>query len=117
MAAAQAANMADLLFFEMRLQRVVQFVLRASAQAGAAVADEHLLALILLFQEVIEGNSSERDGIPKQVILPHLVHHIILLSRSRLVGGIDHAFKDVFFDTFAEREGTEIFGHALVGED
>ena len=38
------------------------------------------------------------------------------LGCTRLIGGLDHAFKDVFFDTFAERESAEIFGHALVGE-
>jgi hypothetical protein len=28
-----------------------------------------------------------------------------------LIGGIDHAFEDVFFDAFAEGEGAEVFGH------
>ena len=101
----------------MRLQRVVQLVLRARAQAGAAVAHEHFLAFVFLFQEVIEGHGTEGDGIAKEVVLAHLMHHIILLSGARLVGGFDHAFKDVFFDTFAERESAEIFRHALVGED
>jgi hypothetical protein len=46
-----------------------------------------------------------------------LANDVILLGGARLVGGIDHAFEDIFFDTFAEGESTEVFGHAGRGED
>jgi hypothetical protein len=32
--------------------------------------------------------------------------------RASLVGGIDHAFEDIFFDAFAKGEMTEVLGHA-----
>jgi hypothetical protein len=115
MAATQTAYVPDLLLLEMGLQGVVQFRLSACAQTSAAVAHEDLLPLVFLFQKVVKAHRTKRNGVPKKVIRTQLPDGLVLLGRASLVGSIDHAFKDVFFDTFAKREGAEIFRHA-VGE-
>jgi hypothetical protein len=45
------------------------------------------------------------------MVLAHLADEVVLFGRAVFFGGIDHAFEDIFFDTFAEGEGTEVFGH------
>ena len=46
MAAAEAADVADLLLLEVAFEGVVQLVLGAGAEAGAAVAEEDFLAFL-----------------------------------------------------------------------
>jgi hypothetical protein len=111
MAAAEAADVTDLFFGEVAFEGVVELVLRSGAEAGAAVADEDLLPLVFLLHEVVEAHGAERDGIAKEMILAHLADEVVLFGRASLVGGIDHAFEDIFFDAFTERESTEVFGH------
>ncbi len=113
MATTKAADVADLILLEVRFERVMQLVLRASAQTGAAVADEDPFALVLLLEEVVEAHGAERDGIAKQMILAHLVDEVVLFGRAVFFAGFDHAFEDVLFDSLAEGEGAEVFGHAV----
>jgi hypothetical protein len=86
----------------MAFEGVVELVLRACAQTSAAVADKDFFALVFLFEEVVEAHRTERDGIAKEVILAHLADEVVLFGRAVFFGGIDHAFEDIFFDTFAE---------------
>ncbi len=111
MAATEAADVADLFFGKVAFERVMELVLRACAQTGAAVADEHFLALVLLLEEVVEANRAERDGIAKEMILAHLVDKVVLFGGAVFFGCFDHAFEDVLFDAFAKGEGAEVFGH------
>lgn len=111
MAAAEAADVTNLVLLEVRFERVMQFVLRSGTQASTTVANEDLFAFVLFFQEVVEANSTERDGIAEQMILAHLVNEFVRFGCAALFGGFDHAFEDVFFDAFTKREGAEVFGH------
>jgi len=83
---------------------VVQLLLRARAKTGRAIADEDLLALVLLLGEVVERHRAQSHRIAEQRSpRPARGRKSPRFRRAGLVGGIDHAFEDIFFDAFAER--------------
>ena len=111
MAAAEAADMADLVLVEMFLQGVMKIRLSAGAKTGAAIADEDFFTFVFFLQEIVEAHGAKRDSITKKMIGTHAVNGLMSLRGACFVGGIDHAFEDIFFDTFAEGESAEIFRH------
>ncbi len=111
MAAAEAADVADLVLVKMLLQGVMKILLSAGAKTGAAIADEDFFTFVFFLQEIVEAHSTERDSIAKKMIGTHAMNGLMGLRGACFVGGIDHAFEDIFFDTFAEGESAEIFRH------
>ena len=90
----------------------MKLLLRACAETGRAIANEDLLARVLLLGEVVEGHCPESHRIAKQSLLAQSMNKGRGFRRAGLVGGIDHAFEDIFFDAFAKGEMTEVLGHA-----
>ncbi len=89
----------------------MQILLSAGAKTGAAIANEDFFTLVFFLQEVVEAHRPKRDRIAKKMIGTHAVNGLMGLRGACFVGGIDHAFEDIFFDTFAEGESAEIFRH------
>jgi len=95
MAAAEAADVPDLRLGEMRGGIAVELVLRAGAEAGRAVAEKNLLALVFLLQEVVERHRPKSEGIAEKVFLSEGMGRLRSLSRALGLGGLDHAFKEI----------------------
>jgi hypothetical protein len=111
MAASETADVPDLRLGEMRGGVVVELLLGAGAEAGRTVAEEDLLALVFLLQEVIKRDRPQGEGIAEEEILPEGVDRLGRFSRALGLGGLDHAFKKVRLEAAAEGKGTEILGH------
>jgi hypothetical protein len=62
----KTADVPDFLVLETPAERIVQLLLRPRAETRRAVADEHLLPRVFLFQEVIKRHCPQRQRIAKQ---------------------------------------------------
>ncbi len=112
MAAPEAADVTDFLLRHVAGHLVMQRLLRPGAEAGGAVAKQHGLPRVLLFQEIVEGNGPQRQRIAEERLLAHPVNGIGNLGRAMRVRGLDHAGKDILIETFSKGESAEVFGHA-----
>ncbi len=70
-AASQAAHVADLLRLEMLAQFLVDMILRAGHQAGAAVAHVGLHALVLPLQKIVETAGAVGVRLAHEEVITH----------------------------------------------
>jgi hypothetical protein len=115
MAPTKTANVADFLLLELFAQIMMQFLLRSRAQAGGAIANKHFFVRIFLLQEIVSRNCSQRHGVSEQGFRAQRANRLCGFRRAFAIGGIDHAFEKVFFDTLTEGKRAEVFGHGKEG--
>ena len=102
MTASQAADVADFSFRKTPPERVVQLRLRPGDEARGAIADEHFLPLVFLFQKVVKRHRAERDCIAEQRLITERACSLGGLSGAGFSRSLDHALEKIFADAFAE---------------
>ena len=91
-------------------KRSFQVVLRASAEAGAAVADEHFFALVRRAGKIVKRGGAIDTGVADEVFIGEFFY---VFFRKYAFGfrQVTHFFEEVFSETFAPGQGSDIFRH------